>query len=349
MNKLVVHHTYVNGLAFDVSKNQNHGHPVSVAPGAGAFVNSFHFGGGPSRIVVAPSTSLSNLFSIRTSVRFYLAPIAGWHRFNLIEGHLTFALFVNPDRSLQGTILDANSIWHGATSAPGLVVAGQWHEAQFEHDGVSRCQLSLDGIPVGVAYDVPGPVRSVGPHGIAIGHWPEDPGVYTFEGNLTEVKLYKYDPREDTKRLLDPCCIDRKLLDKAYLHMKQKGWSGHQLEASAWELLGVASKYASAIRHGDPTVTGEQENISTALMSALLRGDSGAYRSAVDLAVQQAHANLAPSDQSALNDEVVKVVEGLPFTIKQLQEFTRALCLQHAVINPDQPAKPQGRKATTAR
>jgi hypothetical protein len=121
MNKLVLHHTYADGLAFDASLNRNHGLPIAVTAGAGPFANSFHFTSGDSRISVEPSPSLENLFAIRAVVRCYLTPTDTSHRFNLMEGHLSFALFVNPDGSLQATILGrlypiARQKWKGRVS-----------------------------------------------------------------------------------------------------------------------------------------------------------------------------------------------------------------------------------------
>jgi hypothetical protein len=187
MNKLILHHIYANGLAFDVSQNGNHGFPILVVPSTGPFLSTFAFNQWGSRINVRPSASLQNLFSIRAIVRFYLSPRGQLHRFNLMEGHLSYALFVNPDASLQGTILDTNSAWNGATSGPGVVTSNAWHVAELRHDGVSNLQLFLDGNVVAQTYNVVGPVRSVADEGIAIGHWPGGSGVYTFEGILARL------------------------------------------------------------------------------------------------------------------------------------------------------------------
>jgi hypothetical protein len=51
--------------------------------------------------------SLQNLGAIPAAVQFNLQPGGTLHRFNLAEGFESFALFVNPDYSIQGTILDA--------------------------------------------------------------------------------------------------------------------------------------------------------------------------------------------------------------------------------------------------
>ena len=51
-----------------------------------------------------------------------------------------------------------------------------------------------------------GAVRGVGPHGVFIGHWPEPSDVYTFNGYIRNVQVYKRDKLEDLLKLLDPCC-----------------------------------------------------------------------------------------------------------------------------------------------
>ena len=122
MNQLVLRHTYAHGLTFDASNNRNHGRPVAVTPGTGPFDGSYRFDGGPSRIDVAPSASLEALTAIRVTVRFLHDPAApGTRRANLVEAYASFALFVQPDGSLMGTIVDAAGAWTGATSAPGVV------------------------------------------------------------------------------------------------------------------------------------------------------------------------------------------------------------------------------------
>ncbi len=65
MNKLVLHHSYAHGIAFDLSNNRNHGTPMSVTPGTGSLAPSFEFTDPDSRINVAPSPTLMDLRAIR--------------------------------------------------------------------------------------------------------------------------------------------------------------------------------------------------------------------------------------------------------------------------------------------
>ncbi|MGA9957355.1 MAG: hypothetical protein WBQ06_03670, partial [Acidobacteriaceae bacterium] len=118
MNRLVVHQIYANGMAFDLSGFRNHGVPYAVSQAIAPFAPGFDYTQQDSRVIVAPSTSLEDLLAVRAIVTFYLNPSGGLtRRYNLIEGHLCFALFVNPDGSLSGTILDADGNWAGAQSS----------------------------------------------------------------------------------------------------------------------------------------------------------------------------------------------------------------------------------------
>ncbi len=207
--RLILWHQYANGRAFDLSENRNHGRLADVGLGAGAFSSSLHFTGGDCAVWVEPSPSLTNLREVRTQVHFNWDPVTAGHRHNLIEGELSFSMFVNPDGSLQATILNQLGNWEGTQSAAGVVPTGEWHTAEFVHDGISHCTLYLDGHVVAEGYSSPGPVRSVGGTGIAIGHWPEIPATYTLEGYVDWVKVWCDDPVKDGGQLIDDCCIDR--------------------------------------------------------------------------------------------------------------------------------------------
>src|SRR5450755_2886096 len=106
MNRLVVHHLYARS-AFDLSNNRNHGAATDVAPSPPPNAPAFQFAGGASEVRVSPSATLENIGAVRAVVTFNLDPGGPLNRrYNLMEGHLSFALFVNSDGSVTGTILD---------------------------------------------------------------------------------------------------------------------------------------------------------------------------------------------------------------------------------------------------
>lgn len=209
MPELLLHHTYTSGAAVDVSGKRNHG-AVTAAPVISSGALSFQ----PprSRVMVAPSRSLRRFGSLRARVRFRLDPVAADARHNLMEGHLAFALYVTPNATLTGTILDAHGKWTGPTSAGGLVQPGRWHVAELTYvDSAGRLEISLDGTVVASKYGVAGPVRPVGPLGISIGTWP-DADRYTLHGQLDEAWLWATWPQLED--LVDSCCADLGAMDR---------------------------------------------------------------------------------------------------------------------------------------
>jgi hypothetical protein len=232
MLRVVLHHTYRNGRAADVSGHGNHGVPIATTAGSGAFASALHFAGGASEVRVSPSPTLSELNAIRAVVRFRLdAPGLG-QRQNLMEGHLAFALYLHPKAELKGTILDASGAWRGATSAAYLIGPDEWHTAEVRHDGYSTLEILLDGTVVGAAYDVQGPVRSVGPHGVSLGHWPERDPRYTLRGWIDDAKLARHEL--DPEDLVDPCCADLRTIDDLLAKARADGMTPER----ARELLG---------------------------------------------------------------------------------------------------------------
>jgi hypothetical protein len=87
---------------------------------------------------------------------------------NLVEGHVSFAIVINGDHSLSFTIVDRDGQWRGCTSAPGIVSTGVWHTLIAAHDGASEARIGFDANIVARNGDVLGPVRSVGPKGVAM-------------------------------------------------------------------------------------------------------------------------------------------------------------------------------------
>jgi hypothetical protein len=204
MWRTIVSQTYLRGVAVDTSGNSNNGIPIRVTPGYPVFL----YEQPGSRINIPPSPTLQNLGAMQAAVRFKLHPSGGPHRFNLTEGFESFALFVNEDYSIQGTILDATSTWNGPSSPAGVVSTDAIHTAILACDGVNSVQVYLDGALVAGNYSIPGGVRAVGNLGIAVGHWPNPSDYYTFEGTIYEFILLKYDAQQDLLNLLDACCVD---------------------------------------------------------------------------------------------------------------------------------------------
>jgi Concanavalin A-like lectin/glucanases superfamily len=246
MNTLVLHHHYSLGSTFDLSNNSNHGVPTLVAAGSGAFDSSLMFAAADSRVAVAPPRRLGSPFAIATKVRFLLEPPQHARRCNLIEGFVSFALYVEANGALTGTIVDRSGAWVGATTSAGLVGPNAWHEAWLIHDGISQLQLQLDGVVVAERFDVHGPVRGVGDLGVAIGNWP-DAGAYAFSGYIDEVKVCVYDPTKDLSAFMNPCCRDGAGLD-AVVATLRKNLNAQTASKTLEHLLDLIAQAAASTR-----------------------------------------------------------------------------------------------------
>jgi hypothetical protein len=332
MNRLVLHHVYNHGLAFDTSGSGNHGSRVDVTPGSGTFAGSLQWSAGDSAVLVSPSPSLQNLTAIRTAVRFYAeVPPTGPHRLNLIEGQLSFALVVDDDQALHGTVFDPDRNWVGPRSGPGLVQPRQWHVAQFEHDGVSHCRLLLDGAIVGEQFDARGPVRSVGPRGISIGHWAEEPAVYTFDGYIGEVWLYKYDFAREVNNLLDPCCVQWQVLDEYVKRLRAHGLDDARLEELTYAALGNAASITAAIRGGTSAGTTEQRAASQALIGSLLRGNRPSLDRARDRFLAFAQSRVPAATLQSLGQALLATLDEFGLDPQDWQRLADAICFGWAV------------------
>ena len=296
MSQLVLHHHYTYGSTFDVSTFGNHGQPHLVTTGTAAFASSLHFQHSDSRVTVAPSQSLNNLFAIAAKVRFYLEG-AVTQRLNLIEGFVSFALFVEPTGALTGTIVDANGAWSGASSGANLVRPGVWHEAWLAHDGINQLELRLDDATVALSDNVYGPVRSVGDLGIAIGNWP-DAGTYPFAGYIDEVKLYRYDPRKDLQGLLDPCCFDGREFDAVLAELKRN--TVLSVDGGYWQLLQWLARIAALLRGGNADRTRIVIQLGQGLYRALQARDG-----ATVMTLQNEIASIAGRDRGTAEEIAV--------------------------------------------
>jgi hypothetical protein len=336
MNKLVVRQTYIHGTAFDTSNNRNHGIPYAVMQSTGGFAPAFEFRSPDSRVVIRPSASLQDLIAVRAVVDFYLDPVGGTltRRYNLIEGELSFALFVNPDASLQGTVLDANSQWNGAHSAPNLVQRGRWHQAELRHDGINQCLIFLDGVQVGAGYGAPGQVRSIGPNGIAVGHWPEPSGVYTMDGYIRGVEVYKYDPTDAAKSLLDSCCIKRESLDAFADQLRKKGFTAAAAAQQGMELLKFGLDLSGAVRGNGPAASQQHALLSEQALAAFLSENSAAYANALGRLAAMTTQRLSQAEMQSLRGRQETLIKQLPLPIKDWQKLIEDLCWGRTKADP---------------
>ena len=108
--KLVLHHLYRDDIAYDWSHNANHGELRNVQNGP---PSGLEFDTPSDEVFVEHSTSLRAFGEIRIRVVFHPKTIPTPGRYNLVEGHLAFALYLNEDGSLQATINSPSAGWLG--------------------------------------------------------------------------------------------------------------------------------------------------------------------------------------------------------------------------------------------
>jgi hypothetical protein len=319
----VVKQLYTGALAIDTSGYCNHGIPIDITP----LLPGFSYDAQGSRVTIAPSQSLSSLECISASVTFSLSPRSS-HRYDLLEGFESFALFVNPDLSLSGTIYDATATWTGATSAPNVVTTNVTHLAALECDGINMVRVLLDGAVVGENYNVNGSVRGIGSLGLAVGHWPNPPNVYTFEGVIFGVLLQKYDPLTDLTRGVDPCCFDRQALADWYSRVSKRGkLSLPQLANLAAALKTATTAAAVAIRGGTKADTAAHQALSTALQVALQRRDAAAIDRALQKLLELVTARLDDASRAKLSKDIQAAFAAINITRKDWCDLLDLLCL----------------------
>ncbi len=345
-SRLVLWHTYSRGVAFDLSENRNHGTIVDASYGDPGFPTALHFPGGPGSVWVAPSRSLSNLGALRTQVHFHWDPTFE-HRHNLIEGHLAFAFFVNPDGSLQATILNGLGAWAGAESPPGVVTAGQWHTAEFVHDGISNCTLYVDGNVVAESYSSPGPVGTVGPHGVAIGHWPEQSDVYSFEGYMDDVRVWCDDPPKDVGQLIDGCCIDRAAIAKQTATLGAAGLDAASLGDAAHTLLSTGREGAYWLAQGSQAEREHALGLGARLLEAYRAGDHQSLLLTAQEGAALLQSRATPEQLEQMWSQLEPVLSHMPFygaavkgDAEELRKWLAPWCLEGWVTQPFKPHRP---------
>lgn len=356
-DRLVLRHTYDRGMAFDVSEHGNHGVRTGVTPGSGAFTGSFEFTGAGERIDVTPSPTLSQMRELRVKTRFWKRSETPSRRNNLVEAHQSFALYLPHDGALQATILDATGAWTGPASDAGLLTPDQWHEAEFHHDGISRGRLYLDGVLVAEHYDSPGPIRPIGPYGLAIGHWPDPDDRYTFDGYVDDVAIWRDDPADDVVDAIDECCLDRAGIDGLMAAVRGGGADAASLGALVQDILGLGTEIATAARGGTQARTEELSGLSRAAWNAFGARDVDGFQQAFGDVQSFLRTNIGDAELEAYGLRALDQIRNSPIapmlfdgtgervSRDWLRHLTGLLCLDDFTPpvkgKPDRPRRPR--------
>lgn len=224
MLKLLLDHDYRQQLpAVDASPFCNHGVILDAThradgsqPGTGAL--RFDRASSSVRIPLRPCWQRIGSLVVEAVVR--ITPKAT--RRNIVEGDGSFALFVDQDDTIVGSVYslsDGNTTptWNtvsSATHSPDGVVQkvplDRWSKILFQHDGITRARVFVDDRLVAVRGDYRSGVQAVASTGIVIGNWTLT-SQYAFAGDIDRVRVWKRDEeaivREFTDRL-DPQARD---------------------------------------------------------------------------------------------------------------------------------------------
>jgi hypothetical protein len=340
MDKLVLDHKYNLGIAWDQTKFRNHGIVHQAVPGSGYLQGSFSFAPGRtwpgSAVVVPPARSLRKLGALR--VRASILTVGkggGASRQNILEAHLSFAVFVNPDLSLQATFVSPANRWTGLRTGPRAIVPDKWFQVEFWYDGISAAQILVDGVVQASSLDAAsqvdgsmgGPVRGVGPHGIFIGHWPEKDDRYTFEGFIRDVQVYKRDDEEDLLKLMDPCCA-RDLRDFYDVgeRLRDQGYDLQDARSVLEKIIGSGTELIASWRGESEEDTRTLNDMLAQFLFALSRRNSLPIEPSL-LPLLEWVAEHADMDQLAeAGDRVEEILEALPLTQDELLDFGNKLC-----------------------
>jgi hypothetical protein len=185
-------------------------------------------------------------------------------------------------------------------------------------------RVYLDGQMVSDNYQVSGSVRGIGQLGLAIGHWPNPPNQYTFEGTIFEVIVQKYDPQRDLARGIDPCCFSRDALTRWYQDVTKRGAT---ILAGADALVAATRNAAVALRGGDKAKTLAQIQIATSLAAALDRRDWAALKAILKQAQDTANVNLDAATLSALGTAMSEAITAFNLEWEDWCRFMKLLCI----------------------
>jgi hypothetical protein len=178
---------YQGHQTLDTTDFHNHAHILGSIVTQPGYVS---FQGSDAQLEIpVRDDSLSRFAGVR--VQALVRPGVITRRYNIAEGWMSFAFFIEADGRLMGGIYDGQQ-WTGVDSGATTLAPNAWARVSFEYDGVSIAKLKLDGATVGRRFDMPSQLRQP-QQVITLGHWPRGDGRYTLQGHLGHVRLERRD------------------------------------------------------------------------------------------------------------------------------------------------------------
>lgn len=260
-------YTFENHAAVDETGNRNFG-SVEL-PGPDCWVDApttgiattIRYDNTRSKIVIADRPSFAGWPGFRVNVIFQ--PGNYNRRINLVEGDGSFAFFVEANGSLQGTIFDGKH-WYGVSTAPGIIISGNWYIGEFLYDPSSMLILRLNGVVMDIVVTHGDPVRAVGPNGIMIGYWPGGDDRYTFIGLIGPISIDTLDPANTLLAILGKLVCNSTGRLEAFLPVVEKEFTVAEQQQS--ELF--AQTLIDTVKHLTASVVGTAKD-QTATLSQL--------------------------------------------------------------------------------
>ncbi|HST81869.1 MAG TPA: hypothetical protein VLL08_09075 [Kineosporiaceae bacterium] len=187
--ELVLHHRYENPQPHDLSGHGSLGYaPAARAEGRDGRPGAAVFDGAGDRVFVPPTPALTRPGGLRVDVSVRVEEFG--HRRTLVEGYLSFAVFVERDGTLAGSLYRYQE-WTGVASRPGLVPLDRWITVTFVAASDGTMFLIMDGETVASAYRELGPPAGVEwPFGLSVGAWP-DADRRVLKGRVDELKVWR--------------------------------------------------------------------------------------------------------------------------------------------------------------
>jgi hypothetical protein len=196
--ELILSHQYHHGAALDSSGFENHGRVEgpALAEGRLAGTRALGFDGVGDRIVIPPSRSLRDIRALRVDATVFLDELGG--RRTILEGFSSFALLVEPDGVLEGTIYNG-SRWEGVRGPEHGMPLRRWVRITYVYDGLNTSVLYLDDEELALDMRPLGEMEPVSwPFGLNVGAWP-DRNHRMFKGKIEEIQVWRR-PREPASR-----------------------------------------------------------------------------------------------------------------------------------------------------
>ncbi|HEX6870828.1 MAG TPA: LamG-like jellyroll fold domain-containing protein [Micromonosporaceae bacterium] len=250
---------YGSGVAKDRSR---FGNDAWLGGGVVTHDGSVTLPGGPAELVLrVDGDSLQRFSGLQVHVE--VRPTDVGRRQNLVEGWMSFALYLQPDGQPVATIYDGQN-WVAVSGGPGDVPFQDWSQVSFTYDGIGQALLAVDERPVGASSQMPLGMRQPRQN-ITIGHWPSGDDRYTLCGDLAGVLLRRRDYEDLFRDAVDAMLCSRDLTDTqmgAVLALRQRlatlsADTVRRLRACAQAQYHAVTELIHDLRQADPEATAQ--------------------------------------------------------------------------------------------